>query len=359
MLRLLLVIALAKIQVRPTNGKPASQIPKKNSAPTLSSKVTEPTGCTFNGKWYPPGSEISKKLDGSGGCYGMYCDADGHLVTRDDWNCGRTAYPTTEPPPKPTTSPSHGCFVNGKWYPPWSDVTQGSDGNGWCYGTYCADSSLIAWDDWNCGTTTTTTATPEPENPGCFYNGEWYPPGSEISNGTDGKGWCYGSSCTAESKVVKWDNWNCDSPEQTTQTTIAPTTILVSEQTPTPIPTSTPALVATKVPIPLGCLQDGAWYEPGSEISRESNGEGWCHGIFCDSNGKIVAWDDWNCERAENSNPEQSLPSPQKGCYYENQWHPFGSIFEGSDKGGCKYGAICEMDGKVIRWDEIDCKQTD
>lgn len=47
--------------------------------------------------------------------------------------------------------------------------------------------------------------------------------------------------------------------------------------------------------------------------------------------------------------------SQPKGCYYDNQWYPYGSIFEGSDSTGCKYGAMCGMDGQVTRWDEIDC----
>lgn len=171
-------------------------------------------GCMFNGKWYLFGSEISKKLDGFGGCYGMYCDVDGYLVIRDDWNCGRIVYLIIELFLKLIISLFYGCFVNGKWYLFWSDVIQGLDGNGWCYGIYCVDSFLIVWDDWNCGIIIIIKVIFEFENFGCFYNGEWYLLGSEISNGIDGKGWCYGSFCIVESKVVKWDNWNCDLFEQ-------------------------------------------------------------------------------------------------------------------------------------------------
>ena len=325
--------------------------------------LTTPLGCFYNGDWYPPGSEVSRGQDGYGWCFGTYCDYNGQLVPWDDWNCGTTTEPPTtiQPIPPTTELPEHadnGCFYNGKWYPPGSDVSRGHDGYGWCFGTYCGyNRQLVAWDDFDCGTTTEppttiqpippTTRSPPPEHAhhGCFHNGKWYPPGSDITKGSDNKGWCYGTFCSAGGVVVAWDNRNCDEPP-------SPTT--------TPTPTTVPVPPPTTVPIPLGCFQNGAWYEPGSEISKESDEEGWCHGISCDSSGKIVAWDDWNCAATENSHPKTLQPTtPPKGCYYDNQWHPYGSFFEGSDSSGCKYGAMCDMDGKVLRWDEINCKPTD
>ena len=70
-----------------------------------------------------------------------------------------------------------------------------------------------------------------------------------------------------------------------------------------------------------------------------------CHGISCDVKGKIVAWDDWNCEDTD-ENPKPTTKA-DKGCYYKKMWHPQGSISEGSDSNGCRYGVICGDDGQV------------
>ena len=367
MLSLLLVILFANVHPRPLveiTATQAAQIPIGPSTPPLVVD-TELPGCTYNRQWYPAGSEIGKKADGYGGCHGVYCDGDGKLVTWNAWKCDTTTQATRIKAIATTRPHYDGCFVNGEWYPPRSDITRGSDGNGWCYGTYCGeDGQLVAWDDWDCGMTLTaasstqnpsSTPSPQPIHAGCFQDGEWYPPGSEISNGRDGNGWCYGSICSDDSQIVEWNNWNCESKTQTPPTTLGPTTVPGLIQTTTKSSTI-PELETTTIPVPLGCLQNGAWYEPGSEISRESDGEGWCHGISCNSDGKLVAWDDWNCEKTDNFTPEESQ---EQGCYYENEWHPYGSVFEGSDKRGCKYGAICEMDGKVTRWNEIHCEPTD
>ena len=211
-----------------------------------------------------------------------------------------------------------------------------------------------------------TTTYPEkptttyPAQQGCFWEGKWYERGSDISRGSDGYGWCYGVFCNTDGGLIAWDDWNCatTSPPSTSPPyTPDPTTTGPPSPSTTAAPTTPPAPSPSTVPIPLGCLQNGAWYEPGSEISRESDGEGWCHGISCDANGKIVAWDDWKCEATDDPPSEETQVKPQ-GCYYENQWHPHGSIFEGSDSNGCKYGAICNIDGQVTRWDEFDCQST-
>ena len=188
-----------------------------------------------------------------------------------------------------------------------------------------------------------------PTEVGCTgSDGKWYPADSEVSRGSDGNGWCYGTYCSHDGNLIAWDDWNCE-----TTTTGPVSSSSIPAPTSTSIPTTSPTPSSTTVPPPLGCFQNGAWYEPGSEISRASNGEGWCHGISCDAKGKIVAWDDWNCEDTD-ENPE-STTKDDKGCYYKKKWHPQGSIFEGSDSNGCRYGVICGDDGQVMRWDEFDC----
>ena len=268
----------------------------------------------------------------------------------------------TEPPlPDTTEKPTEvGCIdLDGKWYPAGSEVSRGSDGNGWCYGLFCShDGSLTPWDNFNCKPTTTGPATSTTDAPttttaptpttvttpvGCFQNGIWYEPGSVISQGSNGEGWCYGTYCTDDSQVAALDDWKC---KITTTGPVSSSSILAPTSTPIPTTSSTPS--PTTVPPPLGCFQNGAWYEPGSEINRASNGEGWCHGLSCDTKGKIVAWDDWNCEDTE------------VGCIgLDGKWYPAGSeVSRGSDGNGWCYGIYCSHSGGLIAWDDFNCKPT-
>ena len=296
-------------------------------------------GCYYDGAWYPLGSYIRNESNGQGWCYGLYCDHHSGIIVYDNFNCD----PSTTP--RPTTIPL-GCLQNGIWYPPSSDISRGSDSNGWCYGQYCDENGhVVAWDDWNCGPVTTTetpSSTPSPSPAptpstsatttplGCLQNGIWYPPGSEISRKSDGNGWCYGQLCDQNGQVVAWDDWNCG------EMTI----------------TETPSSTHSTTPTPLGCLQNGVWYPAGSEISRGSDGEGWCYGEYCTRDGKLQLWDDFNCK----TSPPTTLPTTSpKGCYYEGKWYPTG-IFEGTNVRGCRYGAQCGLNGQVTRWEEFDCR---
>lgn len=125
--------------------------------------------------------------------------------------------------PLPTTSvlptTRAGCLYNGQFYPP-GEIEQGSDGHGWCYGAVCDVTGYVFyWDNFNCVSTPLPTTILPTTPPGCFYNGQFYPPG-EISSGNDGQGWCYGAYCTNYYQVIHWDNFNCIST-----TTLPPTTI--------------------------------------------------------------------------------------------------------------------------------------
>ena len=172
---------------------------------------------------------------------------------------------------------------------------------------------------------------------GCLQNGIWYPPSSDISRGSDGNEWCYGQYCDQNGQVVVWDDWNCG------QRTITET----PSATPSPSPTS------TTTPTPVGCLQNDVWYPAGSEISRGSDGEGWCFGVYCTHDGSLQLWDDFNCKTTTTLPPTPT--TPPTGCYYEGKWHPTG-IFEGTDARGCRYGAQCGLNGQVTRWEEFDCR---
>ena len=233
------------------------------------------------------------------------------------------------PPPR--------CLYESKCYADGEEISRRSDGSGACHGLLCSHGQSVAWDDFNCGQATITTrhtTTPVPATTlGCLEDGIWYPPGFEISRESDGNGWCYGQYCDQNGQVVAWDDWNC------------------GQMTITETPSSTPSTSPTPT-TPLGCLENDVWYPPGSEMSRGTDGEGWCFGAYCTDDGHIQLWDDFNCK----TSPPTTLPTTSaKGCYYEGKWHPTG-IFEGTDARGCRYGAQCGLNGQVTRWEEFDCR---
>lgn len=320
------------------NCGPATTVPATTPAPS-----TTPSGCFNEGVWYPRGSEISRGSDGQGWCYGKICADDGQVQSWDDFHCDQTTttQPTTEIPttyPSTPTPTRSGCYYDGAWYPLGSYISNGSNGHEWCYGLYCDHhGGITVYDNFNCDpstTTETTTPMPTPTTTplGCLQNGIWYPPSSEISRESDGNGWCYGKYCDHNGQVVAWDDWNCG-------------TVTTTE---TPSPTPTPSTTTT----PLGCLQNGVWYPAGSEISRGSDGEGWCYGEYCTHDGKLQLWDDFNCKTSLPTTLPTTLP---EGCYYEGKWHPPG-IFEGTDARGCRYGAQCGLNGQVTHWEEFNCQ---
>ena len=333
---LALVFLIVGIQSRPLDKQSTTQQPSTQGCP--------PLHCLHESKCYADGEEISRGSDGSGWCYGLFCD-HGDSIPWDNFNCE----PSSTLPP--TTKPS-GCFDQGVWYPRGSEISRGSDGKGWCYGKICSDDGQVqSWDNFDCDKTTTTQPTPHPTtipstypstypptHSGCYYNGAWYPPNSDISKGQDGR-WCYGTYCTHDSQIIAWDNWNCG--PSTTKTTSS-----------TPTPTS----------IPFGCLQNGIWYPIGSDISSGSDGNGWCYGEYCDQNGQIVAWDNWNCgtSTTAETTTHTTTPTPTSlGCIQNGIWYPAGSdISSGSDGEGWCYGEYCTHDGKLQLWDDFNCTTT-
>ena len=124
----------------------------------------------------------------------MSNDSDDEMKRRSPTTTSATQPATTTPP---TTTPPFGCYENGKFYPPGTKISSGYDeSSNWCYGSYCDRYSQVQhWDNFNCKTTTvpttttapTTTTTPPTTPPqlGCYENGKFYPPGTEMSSGYD------------------------------------------------------------------------------------------------------------------------------------------------------------------------------
>ena len=131
-------------------------------------------GCYYLGELYPANHVISE-YNGVYWCFGVYCNANGQVVYWSDSECFPTTSPpppTTEPPstttptPPPSTTP-FGCFYNGEYFPPGREISRGQDrGSNWCFGMYCGeDGQILAWDNFQCFPTTTTTPTPPPPPP--------------------------------------------------------------------------------------------------------------------------------------------------------------------------------------------------
>ena len=118
----------------------------------------------------------------------------------------------------------------------------------WCYGSYCDyDGYVYHWDKWNCHhSTTSAPTTPLPttttRRPGCFFDGKYYEPGSDINRGADrGSDWCYGSFCDENGNIVQWDNFHCfTTPRPTTPPTTRPQTTTTTEK-----PTTRPQTTTT------------------------------------------------------------------------------------------------------------------
>ena len=133
-----------------------------------------------------------------------------------------------------------------------------------------------------------TTTPPMP--PGCQYNGQYYPPNSEINKGEDRQSnWCYGAFCDGQGQVLHWDDFNC-----------FPTTTLPTTTAPTTTPPTTP---------PPGCYFHGKYYPLGKISRGQDRGSNWCWGYICGEDGHIIAWDNFHCFLTT-STPTTTSPEP-------------------------------------------------
>ena len=264
-------------------------------------------------------------------------------------NSPQTQPIATKPPPIDVTTP-FGCYVDGKFFPPRSQISEGyDDSSDWCYGRYCGEGgAVIPWDTWNCkrgkaATTTPPTEYTSPPPKGCYDNGVFYRPGEKISEDYDeSSDWCYGRYCGEDGAVIPWDTWNCKRGKAATTTP--------------PIEYITPP--------PKGCYDNGVFYRPGEKISEGyDESSDWCYGRYCGEDGAVIPWDTWNCKRGKvtTTTPpiEYTTPPPPKGCYDNGVFYrPGEKISKGYEESSdwC-YGKYCDENSYIVSWDTWNCKK--
>ena len=120
-------------------------------------------GCHFNGKIYPPGTQISYYEDRkSNFCGGQYCDGNGHIINAHNYHCFTysgptpTAVPQTTPTKLSTLLSGKGCHYNGRFYP--ANTTLGAlDDRATKYCIKCDENAQIQhWHDYDCFRTGST-----------------------------------------------------------------------------------------------------------------------------------------------------------------------------------------------------------
>lgn len=190
---------------------------------------------------------------------------------------------------------------------------------------------------------------------GCHRNGQFYAPGAMISVGYDTENdRCYGTVCKENGQITIWERLNC----RKTTTTIPPTTE----------PTTTED---TTVPPRIGCHgDDGTFYAPGKDMGSDYDEKSnWCYGEYCDMDGNIVNWDNFNCKSTlppsttelptttTPTKPPTTIPT-RLGC------HQYGVFYNPGEKISNRYdfdldkcyGTYCDHTGAIVQWDKWNCR---
>lgn len=216
------------------------------------------TECVFNGRSYKPGEDVQTLSDWqSDRCYGTRCNKFGEIVAWETFNCYSTPYysTTTESsskistnfgdsssttPPTSTTS-LDGCYDNSIIYHPGEEISyEYFKENQTCCGKYCNfDNKIITWRGINCDVHSpvhtkeiSTTQLSITEGQGCYDKGKHYKLNMNIDSGNDGVRWCFGRYCNEQSKIVYWDDFDCDitSFKMTSTPTSTDNTMTTSQQ---------------------------------------------------------------------------------------------------------------------------------
>ncbi|KAK3102376.1 hypothetical protein FSP39_010916 [Pinctada imbricata] len=185
-------------------------------------------------------------------------------------------------------------------------------------------------------TTRPPTTTPKP--PGCVVNGQFYPHWSEIPElGGQQDNWCYGAICGDDGKVMHWDNFNCN-PTTTRKTTIPPTTTH-----------------------PPGCYIDGKLYDEGQDIPKFDGKIGnWCFGKMCGPKGKLLSWDNYDCDKTTSKTTTPPLSTKVPGCRVLGKFYKVDEdipeLFK--KEGNYCVSYFCNEKLELEKWEDYNCGGT-
>ena len=135
-----------------------------------------------------------------------------------------------------------------------------------------------------------------------------------------------------------------------------------------PPPPPKPLNIAKQGPVTKDCFWEGRYYSPGSDIIRGQH-DRWCYVTYCDSQGKIQFWDDYNCKpnsmrdtSSHSSGRERWVPPGQRtpggspgktqGCNHAGQWYEPNQDISSHRVGDRCYGSYCSRDSQVINWED-------
>ena len=136
---------------------------------------------------------------------------------------------------------------------------------------------------------------------------------------------------------------------------------------PSDVPPPPKPLNVAKKPVIKDCFWEGRYYSPGSDIIRGQH-DRWCYVTYCDSQGKIQFWDDYNCKpnsmrdtSSHNTGRDRWVPPGQrpsggppqkKGCNHKGQWYDANQDISSHRVGDRCYGSYCSRDSQVINWED-------
>lgn len=135
---------------------------------------------------------------------------------------------------------------------------------------------------------------------------------------------------------------------------------------PTTVPPPPPQPTTQPRPIIQDCFWEGKYYRPGTDIVRGQH-DRWCYVTYCDSQGNIQFWDDYNCPpnsmkptsghsagRPGGGPPTPQPPTapPSVGCNFEGRYYDVNQEISSHKVGDRCYGTYCSHDSQVIQWDD-------
>ena len=141
--------------------------------------------------------------------------------------------------------------------------------------------------------------TEQPKVKDCFWEGQYYVPGSDIIRGQHDR-WCYVTYCDSAGKIQFWDDYNCP-PNSMRDTSTHSSGSGRDRWVPPGQRRGPPGGRGGQ----KGCDHGGQWYEPNMDISSHRVGER-CYGSYCSQDSQVVNWEDW----CTNVNNVGVTPSP-------------------------------------------------